>query len=378
MKKFSILSLGLLALLFSGCDVDEMITRIEAGTPVVFSASTVYYSSLPTRTEYSGKDQDNNPMGSSSQWERIDWKDGDLIRIWCDNEIGGGNFYPNATDHFSDYRVKSHEMNANDKKQSIATMENAASNGLTWGENKEHKFYALYPSPATDGVDAAKVKLEGNVITASTPAAQTVTLKSGTTAFYEPDMKHYGYMWAAKATNPGVKVDLGFKPLMTAFEFNLINNTGSTMVLQSFSMSSANGNLAGDFTATVGNDMETLTISAPTNAGNTVTVGFGGNVTLADQASITLTLFTLPLDPTQLTIHVNTTAGSKSLKLQQMQSGTMTWIPFTACKKYRLTNIQVGEVITWPVTFDVLSTGQEVDHQYTGSDIGSGSYSNWN
>ena len=373
MKKIQILSLGLLALVFAGCDLNEMVTRFEAGTPVVFTANTVAYAGLPTRTVYSGKDQDNNPMGSASTWERIDWVNGDLIRVWCEQEVSGGNYDPASTDHFADYRVKSHEMSTTDKKQSIATLENVGVNGLTWSADKSHTFYALYPSPATEGVDDTKVKLEGNVISAITPASQTVTLKSGSSNFYEPSMAKYGYMWAAKQSNPGVTVDLGFKPLMTAFEFNLINNTGNAMEITSFSMSSGDGQLAGEFTATVGTDMTSLTVSAPTNANNTVTVGFGGNVTLADQAGITFTLFTLPQNPSQLTIHLTTTAGTKNLKLQQMQSGTMTWIPFTGCKKYRITNLKVGEIIEWDVTYDVLSMGHEVAYDYTGSNI----TSNW-
>lgn len=367
MKKLIVLSLSFGAILLSGCSREDLM-RLEVGSPIVFTANTVYYSGTATRTEYSGQDENGNPVGASSAWERIDWVDSDLIRIWCDQEVAGSN------NHFSDYKVTSHTIDNDDKKQSIATIEKTGANGFSWSNTNEHTFYALYPSPATTNVDPAKVKLEGNAISASIPAAQTVALKTGTTNFYKPDMNS-AFMWAAQQASAGTKVNLGFKPLMTAFEFQFENDADTDMTFKSLKMSSSDAKLAGDFTATIGTDMETLTFGTLTNASNDVTVNFS-SLTLASHAKLTVTLFALPQAIPDLTISVTINKdgadSTKSLALKQDKGSGMEFIPFTACKKYRITNLKVKDpdpVIIWPVTYDILTVGQEVDHVYEGSAI---------
>ena len=78
--------------LLAGCQKE-----FGRGGEIRFVASSV--AGPKTRTEYSGEgDTDSNGLLT---WERIDWKNGDLIRIWSDAaKTPAGVIY-------SDYKVSS-------------------------------------------------------------------------------------------------------------------------------------------------------------------------------------------------------------------------------------------------------------------------------
>lgn len=353
-RKNALLMLTLLPLA-AGCGVDEIFGGDPTGRPIVFTANTGYSNGTETRTEYSGYDELGNVITSTSAWERIDWVDGDLIRIWSGEEVDYGNIQTGGG-HASDYVVASHKTGSN-KRESLATLKNAGTNGLTWGSDKPHTFFAMYPSSNTEGVDASKVGLDANRFKGTIPARQAVTLKSGSTTFYKPDM-NYAYMWAAQKAEAGADVALAFKPLMTAFEFTVGSGEDETMVLNSFTMTSNESPISGDFTASVNADLTGFDL-ATANTGKTVTVDLGG-VTVTKDKPVTFTLFALPNDIDGLTIAFNTAAGVKTLPLKKDGA----FVSFPACKKIRITNIGVsGE--QWEYYIDDLT---DVTVTYLGGD----------
>ena len=78
--------------LVSGCVKDQEIAgdySHDPGMDIVFGASTSWTNDIETRTEYSGKDQDNRAVGKTTTKERINWIVGkDRIRILCEQATG--------------------------------------------------------------------------------------------------------------------------------------------------------------------------------------------------------------------------------------------------------------------------------------------------
>ncbi len=341
MKRVFILLAALLTL--ASCDLNEFSNASKVGKPIVFSANTYYQNGINTRTEYSG-----DYFGETTKYERINWVDTDLMRVWAqvdaNNKANG------------DYSVESHETDSNNQQNSNAKVKSVG-NPLTWLSDASHTIYALYPSPATDAVDANKVSLNANVITATIPSTQVVTAASGSSV-YKPDM-NYAYMWAATQATPGSNVALGFKPLMTAFEFNILSaNNG--VGLSSFSLVADENSpyLAGDFTATVSNDLSSCAVTSITNGSRTITVNFD-DVAITPTNSITFTIFALPQTLTNLTMQFSLSDGTTknlALKRKDDTSEEYQFITFEAGTKYRITNVGVpGD--GWTYTLEEVEPG---------------------
>lgn len=341
MKRVFILLAALLTL--ASCDLNEFSNASKVGKPIVFSANTYYQNGINTRTEYSG-----DYFGETTKYERINWVDTDLMRVWA--QVDASN---NAN---GDYSVESHETDSNNQQNSNAKVKSVG-NPLTWLSDASHTIYALYPSPATDAVDANKVSLNANVITATIPSTQVVTAASGSSV-YKPDM-NYAYMWAATQATPGSNVALGFKPLMTAFEFNILSaNNG--VGLSSFSLVADENSpyLAGDFTATVSNDLSSCVVTSITNGSRTITVNFD-DVAITPTNSITFTIFALPQTLTNLTMQFSLSDGTTknlALKRKDDTSEEYRFITFEAGTKYRITNVGIpGD--GWTYTLEEVEPG---------------------
>ena len=344
--------------LLVGCDEFESFFGDNVGKEVSFSADTYYQNNPFTKTEYSGYDQDNHLISSTSTFERIDWVDGDQMRIWATD---------GSTTSFADYEVESHETDASAYQNSKATIKHLGEKGIRWMSEADHTFYALYPSPEATGAPS-NLTLNGNtitatmqsVITAGTP--QPVTDGTNTRLVYKPDM-NYAYMWAATQNAPGTKVSLGFKPLMTTFEFSLGTINEEDIQLESFVLSTEEGSpaLAGDFVAAINSSLDGFAVSQITNASPSITVNFGG-VTINATQSITFTIFALPQDLTNLTMTLNLSNGvSKhlSLKRKQSDSSEYQFITFDAGKKYFITNMGVSPD-GWVYTLQEVEQGAEM------------------
>ena len=343
MKRVIYILLAVLPLL-AGCESSEFKWSTGDGTPIKFSANTYYENGVLTKTEYSGKDENNNFVGSTSQYERIDWVNNDLMRIWVTD---------GSTSENGDYKVTGHEMDSAHNQIDNATVVETG-DPLNWIPGSgEHKIYSLYPSPATTGVDA-KVSLSGNVITATLPSAQTVTAASGSKV-YKPNM-NYAYMWAATSATPGSDVTLGFKPLMTAFEFTVGTGEGKpSATIKSFSLTATSTApyLTGDFTATINEALTGYTVSNITGGSREISVSFGSGVEVSYASPMTFTVFALPHDLSGLTMSFtfadNTT---KSVKLGKTTGGTFSYQTFLAAKKYRITNVYLPEQETFTYTIE--------------------------
>lgn len=187
MKKNRLLLIGfIISGLFSGCSDDDNKILPSSGENVNFTLSTAQ-----SRTEY-----------DSSNEYQINWTEGDKVRIFCEE----------AEDVKSaDYSVLVSSENKNEGNlQSIV-------NGLKWGNEGIHNFYAIYPAD-----DSKIIGKSGDVVTLSLNKDQICTFIEDENGNYigNPDMGN-AYMIADLSTKPIDNVALNFKPLMTTLQITV-------------------------------------------------------------------------------------------------------------------------------------------------------------
>lgn len=206
---------------------------------------TIGSNSAETKAAYSGQ------TNAAGDIERIDWQEGDTIRIYCEA-------VSEPSEKYTDYVVT--EVEESTDEISTATIQGTGKVGLRWNETPEveHTFYAVYPSPDASGVAES---IEKNVVTANLPAVQGGKLKGNVV---EPDMKNMlmtakSKLYTTSVDIPeGEDVFLSFTPLTTAIEFTVTNGTAADMSLKSVELSSASKALNGAFTV----DMDVTGIAA--------------------------------------------------------------------------------------------------------------------
>ena len=104
---------------------------------IKFGVNTTYGNGPATKTEYSGKDQNNNAICSTSTKERINWLSTDKVRILCQqaSRVSGSEKY-------DDYMIV---LGAEGSDETHTASLAPLPNGLQWGTG-DHDFYAVYPS----------------------------------------------------------------------------------------------------------------------------------------------------------------------------------------------------------------------------------------
>lgn len=326
MKYIQYLSACLLIPVLFGCQRQEFDEVDGIGSPVQFAVATGYEPE--TRTEFSGV-----LTGTSSTVERIDWTNGDKFRV------------NDGAAQSTDLTVSAHTDNG---VQSVATVSGTS---LVW-ENASTTFYALYPAPASGNT----AELTTNTATGTIPSAQTVTLSGRE---YKADMEHIGFMCASATASAGTPVNLVFKPLMTAFRFQIyaMDGCAPTGNLTSVSLSSATTKLAGDFTATIGAN-STFTASVVGTGSNTVSANLGTGLALSTSEPVTVTLLALPVLQDQLTLTLgfsdNTT---RSIPFKNGSS----WVSVQPGQKMYVDNLDVPGESRWNYFLDDLGGPVELN-----------------
>ena len=349
-------------------------TEGEGGT-IRFGVSTVYENGPATKTVYSGKDQNNQAISSTSTAERIDWVSTDKVRILCSQAS-----LLSGSEKYADYGITPGD--AGTSSSHGATI-NPVGNGLQWGTGT-HNFYAVYPSYVQNSASTIAVNGTGATVTGSIPSSQSAT-KSG--YVFKPDMNN-AYMYAYKpGVSSGASVSLEFKPLVTAIEFTLLTKDGDaiTSKLTSVKLSSSQTGsyLAGSFTAGLTTSgLTALSKSDITGGGNeiTITLPDGGVLLSTDpDEAYTVTFLTLPLDQTNLTLTLGFEDSSQ--RTLELKDGD-TWITVPACRKTYIWKLDAPlTVVTDTYVFSVTNptdlaysggtstNGKVVSYKYTGEDI---------
>ena len=318
------------------------------GADIRFGVSTVYENGPVTKTAYSGKDQNNNSISSTSTAERIDWLSTDQIRIMCNQatSISGG-------DKFADYKITPGSTSGKEHKATIVPI----GNGLQWGTGS-HDFYALYPSTRQNSAATIAVSGSNATIKGTIPTNQDPLKLEG--HVFKPDMDN-AYMYAvASGITAGSKVELDFKPLVTTLEFTLLTKSGDaiTSKLKSVKLSSTQSSsyLAGDFTATlIPSGLKALETSDITNGQNEITIELPDDgVQLSTTEAYTVTFLTLPMVQTELTLTLSFEDVTKRT-LELKNDGN--WIEVPACKKTYIWKVDAPKTVeTFTYTLSATTT----------------------
>ena len=349
-------------LLLAGCQKEGRLGN-DKGL-IRFSAA----SAPETKTAYSG-------VLDNANYERIDWKLNDVIRIWSPDAYDRYHENGENEKHYADYKVskvlnpegrlsKAEIVNSDitfDSNGNQVGVPNPSAvdnvNGLVWGDAGTYRFYASYPVTANGTM---------GTITGSIDADQGA-------GDPEVNMPRYGYLTAAtKVTtsstitqiNQDKFVTLEFEPAFTAFELSFESQDGPLKVTQ-VEISSTSTDLSGSFAVKYTENASgattpfTKAFQFDQSGSGRVYAKLGtSGVEVSPGHPQTITLFALPKDQTDLTLTFTVIADNvedtRSLKLTYAQNFTDDagvahtkgeYINFTACKKHRIVNIKMPNKI---------------------------------
>ena len=345
-KKFLYAALAGVGMLLAGCSEDVITNDTQAvekhvGDEIMFGGSASYdtnRTSKTTRTEYGGYENIDNGA------EPVYWTQGDDVRVYC----------PEGVNNTADY-----DVDVTGEKVITTSLSRRGDYSLQWGESLSHTFYAVYPAPATtiEGSDLnGSTSFTGEIPAMQEPANYIAPTEGGYSHVFTPDM-NYAYMMA-KTYVPdrnkiGTNVYLQFRPMATAVEVTLQNNTARNLTFQQIQCYSEAGNIAGTFTAelggmteytsgtmqyatgypaiTVGEGEDAIIIPMQDNAGQDIVVKLG--------QSVTFTVFMLPnADVNDLQISLKAVLDGET----GYKTGTLNGVTIQKHKKTYLRNLSLS------------------------------------
>lgn len=298
--KFSAL-LCACAFSFAACveETLDVVTPANDGDEILFGARAGFENSgAGTKTVYSGATYTTE---DGKTFERIDWDDAaDWVQIFCPEAAGVNP---------SHYKVN-HSSNPGEQKDfAYLTKDSDQETSLQWRGDKEHHFYAMYPSSKmfseeqttlTQGIKMSGTTLMGTVPGAQAPVSLT---QSGNEWVAAPDMK-YAYMAAKSSASiaDGGSVSLSFVPIVTAVEITLTLSGENVQPVSIAEIQVVGDGIAGDFTADLSDEGWPATASYPicNNEGEgtgsiQVSTWYNGNpITLTSGQSLRFTVFLRP------------------------------------------------------------------------------------
>ena len=239
MKK-SLLQWTMGLLILAGCQDDKLDGGYPAavGSEISFAANHAAFDfNEKTKTVYGERDGMKYP---------IYWENGDEIGIYCPQ---GALMNPDAAPQF-DYKVL-----VENETSTIGTLAkiNPGENGLQWGDNDTHDFYAIYPASAS----TKESSLSGTELKCSIPLLQrpnTIIYDPGTQTYTAYPNMEYAYMYAHTQVNRSTQgnnpIELKFKPLVTVLEIT-VNGPTATPTVGDYQISQVSircdNNITGNF-----------------------------------------------------------------------------------------------------------------------------------
>lgn len=326
MKKILyVLNTVLIAGLFTGCSDDDIVSdggaRPTTGAKVNFTLSDA-----STRLAY----DDENDL-------QINWTGGEKVRIYC----------AEAEDvKDAEYTVVGSIVDGQEHTGKLQYNEN----GLAWGGDQEHHFFAVYPA------DKETVTVNNGIATFQINQNQVCTFPAeATNGNYKgnPDMTN-AYMVASKSTGLTDNVELSFRPIMTTLEITVRSTGGNNergITVSGLTIFNNNWKRDATFQYDI-NNKSIVSSTATTQQSIYVEVhqegaeeGEEGFIDLAANESITFTVFLPPMDinaENQILVrpNVSNTSGTGAYEMsihvggQQTEQGTL---EYAASSKGELT-----------------------------------------
>ena len=338
-----------------------------------------------TRTSYSGE----TTTSAGTVKERINWSNGDIIRIASDQAHMRGN----SSQFWADYQVTTYTKDATSLKSQAAIKPYASSgHGLVWREGvTTHRFYGMYPSPALfsgnsnvalDALTATDPRMHAFIpatqylrARGSTGADAREFLPSSSGSASEPRDTTMRFAWMYSPVTEGSektgKIVMDFHPVFTAFEFILDSREAITVTAATLTSvdRALNGNftvktsetftgnwfpgtgISGDWYPSAGSAGGGAAANYPVNANfpevsgtdatrRSITASLPGTgVTITPGSPIRVTLLALPQAHKGLTVSFTTSRGTKKLELKLADKTT--WIAWRGCRKYRIGGLTI-------------------------------------
>lgn len=316
----------------------------QSGQIVRFTA--VSQPAVLTKVQYTGE--------LSGGKERIDWKQGDAIRIYSEGAKASND--PSYT--WADYAVTA-DGTGDDAVSKAEISVTSSQGGLTWGTG-DNKFYAIYPSPGGSADVATTVRgTSGTPFNCTIPTAQEGTAISvkdlsnqsgpNINVYYPTNASAY-HLAYAYMSEPATEATLAFDPAYTAFHISAGHKDGDPdITIKSVTLKAASGNaVAGSFTAYYGGSG--WTFGCPTYAidsNDAVTFTFAGDnpKLTTSNPKVEFVLYALPQDLTNLTldflVEISGAEKHRTLELKIAAAKDYNghhyaagdWLIFNACKK---------------------------------------------
>ena len=341
----SILALALAVIAVSSCQEKMKGFGFSKGEAVKFSVGTAG-SSTDTKATYAGN---TTTLGEK---ERIDWEEGDLIRIYCAQAS-------EPETQSADYKVTDDITPSG--ALSKAHIECAGGVGLRWGTG-DHYFYAVYPSPASGGI---ATEITGKDVAATLASEQGYKDASSAEGSWTvtPDLK---WMLMTAKSGPYKEEDgipsgkenvfLDFHPLTTAVKFTVTNGTTSAMPIKKVMLISKASKISGTFSVDLdaSPSADGYLPTGGTPAGTEVSIDLSAkSISLAAGKSLTFTFF---LAPTQDIDDLTFRFYKDGTNYMQTRLGYTdgSGVNFPRCKKTTVKGIMLPEGVQWTVKYGSL------------------------
>lgn len=287
----SALVMGVVAISLTGCQNEE--ETYAFGKGISFKGTSESHS---TRAAYTG----------AATSGAITWNNGDKIRIYCEQSN-------KPASHYSDYTITGTSPTGSITNE-------GKTDSLCWGNNVEHTFYAVYPSPESPWVSS----IAGMTVTGTVQAKQ-----NGDGRFSD------GMVMVAKNVVPVPSafdksaVFLDFQPITTAITFTIENGQHSDMAIKSIQLVSKTRPLSGEFSWNIGEAEGKVQDELITDEEKKVTITPSTPVTLIGDNgnSYECTFFLRPddnLDDLSIVVTINGSGVTYTSKLQT-ESGPFTF-----------------------------------------------------
>lgn len=322
MKFKTILSVGALLLTLSSCE--NLLDHDRAGEAVTFGASSDH-NGVVTKTAYSGV--------ISGGKERIDWVDGDQVRIFMYTHNANSRS-GNASLSFKDYSV----VNIQSRQQKSVGQLSAVDGKLAWSEGLVHDFYSFYP-PQFGGYNS---QMEYSWYWQGSPTIN-FTLPSSQNGEATGDNMENLYMAAVAEgyTSEGRgSVVLEYYPLVTTLHFTFRNDYSSQepLTISQVTLAATNWQpITGVYSASISGGR--FVPNADNAYGGSTSITLSSSKTIQYGEAADYVFFIVPrtaYNPDNLKLTLTTNHGQSSIQLTNSQVSA-----FESCQKYFL-NMNLG------------------------------------
>ncbi len=341
MKKILLYALSISAFLLASCE--KMVDNY--GCPVVFSSRT---GSQDTKTSYGKYD-------ASISHQDINWHVGDELRVFSPQALTPGSL------PYADYQITGEGSSS-----SIEPVTEEVD--LRWGnpdEDGKYHFYSVYPVPSESGPAVTRSMtsrfVSGVILDDQTPAASLVTKEKSGNYEVGTDLPKYMMMVANKTVSSNSSsVNLDFRPLTTAIQFNLQNGTGADLPIYAIMLRSKSTDmpLSGPFNLEIdkmdtdGYEICRYADSSVDTENCRVYMKLDG-VTLAQDKMISFTFFLHPsASVSDLTLGLYLDEDLTWCRYTTIQHPDGTGVTFNKHKKTIVNGLCIPQGIQWTMMLD--------------------------